>query len=390
MAVLKNSKTGNYYIRVKYYNKGYEKVIGKDRRKAELALNEIQQEIRLAKLANQNWEGFKKLQKAVRPKTFAEAAKDYMEERANYKASSIRSYNSILDKHLLPAFGSSHFVQLTESQLRRFQVKLSSKLSPKRVNNIMQLFSSICDQELRAGNLDKNPLKAVRPLQEPKTKIDPLSEDELTLALSNIDPHYLPLFTTLAYTGARPNEMLALRWSDIDWVSEVISISKGRVAGIEGLPKTRSGERLIPMTVQVKTVLKNLQASKLRSKDGYVFVDPEGQPINKHLDRVWSRALRRCGLRHRPSYQLRHTFATQALIKGLPVPYIAKILGHSTIDSLIRNYAGWIDGYTKENNNKLLNAFKDASIPEPKLLPLKKGGLKGGSLDQTIGESLTG
>jgi hypothetical protein len=72
------------------------------------------------------------------------------------------------------------------------------------------------------------------------------------------------------------------------------------------------------------------------------------------------------------------------------VPYIAKVLGHSTIDSLIRNYAGWIDGYTKENNNKLLNAFKDASIPEPKLLPLKKGGLKGGSLDQSISESLTG
>ena len=63
-------------------------------------------------------------------------------------------------------------------------------------------------------------------------------------------------------------------------------------------------------------------------KDGYVFVDPNGQPINKHLDRVWRRALKLAGLRHRPSYQLRHTFATQAIIKGLPVPYIEKVLGH--------------------------------------------------------------
>jgi len=389
MGVLKNSRTGNYYIRVKYHNKSYEKVIGKDKRTAEIALNEIQQDIRLAKLAGQDWEGFKKLQRATRPKTFAEAANDYVEERANYKASSIRTYRSILDKYLLPAFGSTALKQLTESQLRRYQVKLSASLSPKRVNNIMQLFSSICDQEVRAGKLDRNPIKAVRPLQEPKVKIDPLSEDELMLALSHIEPHYLPFFATLAFTGARPNELKALRWTDIDWVKEIISISKGRVRGVEGLPKTRSGERLIPMTVQVKAVLKKLQASKLRSKDGYVFVEPDGHPLAEHLDRIWTRALKRAGLRHRPSYQLRHTFATQAIIRGLPVPYIAKILGHSTIDSLVRNYTGWIDGYTKENNDKLLKAFNDMAIPQPKVVQLKKGGLKGGSLDQAFSENLT-
>jgi hypothetical protein len=164
MAVFKNKESGNYYIRVKYHNRTYRKVIGKDKRSAEMALNEVQQDIRLAKLASQKWEGFKKLQKAAKPKTFAEAAKDYMEERANYKASTIRSYQSILVKHLLPKFGLDLLAQLTESDLRRYQVKLSSKLSPKRVNNIMQLFSSICDQELRAGKMDKNPLKGVRPI----------------------------------------------------------------------------------------------------------------------------------------------------------------------------------------------------------------------------------
>ncbi len=390
MGVLLNKTTGNYYIRFKHLNKYCRKVIGKDKRAAEIALQEAKQEIRLAKLANQNWDGFKKLQKAIKPKTFAEAAKDYMEERANYKASSIRSYRSILDKHLLPAFGSSHLVQLTESELRKYQVKLSSKLSPKRVNNIMQLFSSICDQELRAGKMDRNPLKGVRPLQEPKVKIDPLSEDELELALAHIEPHYQPLFITLAFTGARPNELMALRWTDIYLTKEVISIDKGRVAGIEGLPKTRSGERLIPMTIQVKTVLEKLQAGPLRSKDGYVFTDPKGQPIDKHLDRVWKRALRHAGIKHRPSYQLRHTFITQAIIKGLPVPYIAKIVGHSTIDTLIRNYTGWIDAYTRDNDKKLLNAFKGASVPEPKILLAKKVGPKVGLLKNTFSETLAG
>ncbi len=371
MGVLRDTKTGNYYIRVKYYKKDYEKVIGKDKRKAEIALNEIKQDIKVAKLAGQGWDGFKKLLRATKAKTFAQAAQDYLAERANYKASSIRTYRDILEKHLLPEFGSTALVRFTESQLRKYQVRLSNKLSARRVNNIMQLFSSICDQEVRAGKLDRNLIKTIRPLQEPKSKIDPLSERELQSALSNIDPHYLPFFTTLAFTGARPNELAALRWTDIDWGKEVISINKGRVRGQEGLPKTRSGERFIPMTLQVKTMLKDLQSNEFYSKTGYVFIDPKGKPLDEHLDRIWNRALKGAGLRHRPSYQLRHTFATQAIIRGLPVPYVAKILGHSTIDSLVRNYTGWIDSYSKEHDDKLLKAFN--SMATPKTKPRKKG-----------------
>ena len=219
-------------------------------------------------------------------------------------------------------------------------------------------------------------MKVVRPMQEPKPKIDPLSETELDLVLDNMDEHYRPLFTALAFTGARPNELFALRWGDIDKVRNVISISKGRVRGTEGLPKTRSGERLIPMTQQAIAALGELEARPVRSKNGYVFIEPDGQPVKYHLDRVWARALRKTGLRHRPSYQLRHTFASQCIMQGLSLPYVAKILGHSTIDSLIRNYAGWIDAYTKEQDDKLLKAFNGFSTTSSKTR--KKSGEKVG------------
>lgn len=82
------------------------------------------------------------------------------------------------------------------------------------------------------------------------------------------------------------------------------------------------------------------------------------QAYRKHLDRIWARALRKAGMRHRPSYQLRHTFATQCIIKGSPLPFIAKVLGHSTIGTLIRHYAGWIDQATKEHKRKLVESFR--------------------------------
>ncbi|MBP7861377.1 tyrosine-type recombinase/integrase [bacterium] len=362
MGVYKDKSSGNFGIRVRYYGKDFKKIIGTDKRKAELAWLEIQNEIKLAKLSGQDWQGFEKLRRATKPRTFAKAASDYLEERAHYKASTLSTYRYTLSRDLLPAFGNHALQSIGASELRKFQSKLSDRVSPTRVNTVMQLLRSILSNEEKEGNLDKDPSRAVRRLTERKPKIDPLSEEDLEIALSHVDAFYKPLYTVLAFTGARPNEMLALKWQDIDWKKESISITKGRVRGVEGMPKTRSSEREIPMLPRVKEALEELKQRPTQSRDGYIFIDKKGMPINKHLDRIWSRGLRAAGLRHRPSYQLRHSFATQCIMKGFPLPYIAKLLGHSTIDTLVRHYAGWIDAATRENDNKLREAFKSTPL----------------------------
>jgi integrase len=375
MGVQFNPKTKKYSIRVKHYGRDYEKVIGTDKRLAEIALKQVKLEIQTAKLAGQGWSGFDKMQKAVRPRTFADAANDYMEERGNAKASSISSYKSILNAYLLPAFGSTALKDITSSRLRKFQSSLSTgadskkEISERRVNNIMQLLRSILKQAENEGAIDRDPSKAVKRLQTSKVKIDPLSDDDLDLALKFIPAQFRPIFVTLAYTGARPNELQALRWSDIDWRRKQISITKGRVRGKEGLPKTKSGERIIPMVAQVETVLTALRASQQEaavvpiSEADYVFTTKKGTPIDKHLDRVWSRALVKAKLRHRPSYQLRHTFVTRCIMQGLPIPYIAKIIGHSTIDTLVRHYSGWIEAETTNYEEKLRESFMNSTAP---------------------------
>lgn len=278
-----------------------------------------------------------------------------------------------MKKYLLPEFASIPIKEVSDSELRKFQVRISKTVSPSRVNTVMQLLRSIMGQEYKEGNIRRDPSLAVRRMQEPKVHIDPLSEDELEIAMEMIDDHYKPLFLTLAYTGARPNELCALRWSDIDWNGEYISITKGRVRGKEGLPKTKSGERQIPMMPRVAEALKALKERSIDSIHGYVFTTPKGNSIEKHLDRIWSRALKRGGLSHRPSYQLRHTFATMCIIHQMPLLYIAKVLGHSTIDSLVRNYAGWINNETKEYDAKLKQAFSKNQAGESSHLRQKSG-----------------
>lgn len=354
-----------WYIRLKHDGKLIRQAVGTDKKLADVALKKKQQEISAAKAAGKEWTGLKEIVAARKPKTFQQAADDYLAERAHFKTSSLKSYTAILRSRLLPVFGACALSDITSSDLRKYQASLMKEgMSPSRTNTIMQLLRSIMKQEADEGLLKHDPTRSVKRVEEPKAEIDPLSQEELDLALAAIRPHFRPLFTCLAYTGARPNELLALRWSDIDWKQETITISKGRVRGAEGTPKTKSSGRVLPMPEIVVDALKEVRQRDVQALSDHVFLNNRGKPIDKNLDLVWRRALARAGLRHRPSYQLRHTFATQRIMDGFPIPYVAKLLGHSTIDTLVRHYAGWIDNATAEYNERLKSTVGKVQVAQ--------------------------
>lgn len=86
-----------------------------------------------------------------------------------------------------------------------------------------------------------------------------------------------------------------------------------------------------------------------------------------------------------PDYVIVHpiNYATHSLLsasyKGHPLPYIAKIVGHSTIDTLIRHYARWLESSTQEDEKKLRQSFDMSAVVLA--IPLhKKVGEKVGAL----------
>lgn len=347
----------NYYVRILHQGQDVRRKVGADRKAAEAVLAKIELELTMSKAAGFAWTGLEQIKQTRKPKTFAEVAADYLDERAHYKASSISSYRSICKTYLLPEFGKKYLTSITEAKIAKFQSKLSQRVSASRTNTIIQLLRSMMATAVRRGYITSDPCADIKRLQEPRVKVDPLSEDELSRAIAKLHPHYIPLFITLAYTGARPNELLALRWKDVDWSRKVFNISKGRVRGKEGLPKTSSSERELPILGPVEEALLSLQRRSVASLDGYIFTNQKGQPIDKHLDRIWARALKKAGLRHRPSYQLRHTFASLCLAKGMAPGYIAKLLGHSTLETFYRHYARWINDSSKQQENQLRDIF---------------------------------
>jgi integrase len=111
----------------------------------------------------------------------------------------------------------------------------------------------------------EDPTAHVRGLREPTTEVDPLDPDMVTVFLAACPPWWRPDFTVAFWTGARPNELAALKWGDVDAARGILRIRAGRYRGTEGPPKTASSVSHIDMFPAVTDALKAQQvAERLR------------------------------------------------------------------------------------------------------------------------------
>ena len=99
--------------------------------------------------------------------------------------------------------------------------------------------------------------------------------------------------------------------------------------------------------------------------DGHVFLNKAGKPIEKGLDQVWAKALKKAGPRHRPSYQLRHTFASLCIQEGIAPGWVAQTLGHSSLEMTFSRYARYIPEAMSEQHRKLAHLFGTQEETKP-------------------------
>jgi integrase len=152
------------------------------------------------------------------------------------------------------------------------------------------------------------------------------------------------LWFLLATTGLRRAEALGLRWSDLDLDAGRISIRQtlayvGTKATFSE-PKTDSSRRLIELaheTVEALRAHRSRQAEeRLAIGPGYstfdlVFAHVDGCPLSPStVSRTFDRLVRTAGVPKITFHGLRHTFATLALLDGIPSKVVAEALGHSS------------------------------------------------------------
>lgn len=139
------------------------------------------------------------------------------------------------------------------------------------------------------------------------------------------------IFLTAAITGMRQGELLALRWRDVDWQAKRIRVRRNYTRGHWSTPKSRSGERSVPLSSKVEAELRaHLRRSGFSGEDDLVFANPLSGEVLPHgsLVRRFKKALKAAGVREVRFHDLRHTFGTRIAAAGVPMRVLQEWMGH--------------------------------------------------------------
>jgi integrase len=338
-----------------------------DERKAHAAAHElvVERELELLR-AQREQEGA--------PSTFGAAADAWLEERRAevadeaLKRSTLRDYESMLARtdapmrnrgrgrdqgaHIMREFERRPLDAITGEDVEAFMRKLRSRgLSPATRKKIAVTLRQVLDYAVRRGWLGANPMaqggrqKARRTREKALVVYDLATVEKVAEKAS---PEMVGEVVRLAaLTGLRQGELLALRWSSVNFTERSITVSLTHVAntGEDEAPKSNR-LRTVPLSDQAAVVLDRVSRREKWTKKGdLVFPNEKGE----HVDASW---LRRKYAKARGEviaesqksgenlptarfHDLRHTFGTQAARAGVPLSDIQALMGHANISTTL-------------------------------------------------------
>lgn len=158
-----------------------------------------------------------------------------------------------------------------------------------------------------------------------------LESDEIAHLRAALPGEWWPLFGMLLYTGLRIGEAQGLRWADVRFAQSIIRVrdqSRARDGDSARRLKTESSERDVPMPEQLATELARLATTLPAGPSDPVFPGEFGDYFFAY--RVFKKARKAAKLTALTIHDLRHTFAVHAVLSGVPIVRLQKILGHST------------------------------------------------------------
>lgn len=193
--------------------------------------------------------------------------------------------------------------------------------------------------------LERNPVERIKKPAESKGRVRFLSDEERARLLDVCRPHadlYLAVVLSLT-TGARQAEIIGLRWRQIDFARQIIS-----------LEVTKNGDRrALPLVGEAFTLLR--ERSRVRTlREDRIFPPSARAKKADYLDlrQPWEKALKEAGIADFHWHDLRHTAASYLAMSGVSLVEIAKVLGHRTLHMVAR-YSHLSDGHIVATGQRL-------------------------------------
>jgi integrase len=228
---------------------------------------------------------------------------------------------------------------------------------------IMQAFKQTLEAAVRWGECEKNAAKlAGKNPPPPPRGVQTFTLDEIDRIAVELGPTYGPMIQFASATGLRPEEWIAIERQDVDRAGRVLRVARTHVEGrTKKYGKTSGSVREVPLSNMAVAALDDVPP---RLDTRLMFPGPRGAHVNlrNFRRREWHPALDAAGVPPRRIYDLRSTFASQALAAGVSVFDLAKIMGTS-IRMIELHYGALLQGSGDAIRGKL-DTYLDRSGQE--------------------------
>ncbi|NKX43995.1 tyrosine-type recombinase/integrase [Roseicyclus persicicus] len=272
-------------------------------------------------------------------------------ERNGLERSTIKTYASHLHVHILPRIGGLLVSDLTRSDIRDFMDGLlDDGVSRTMVRKVMVTLRSMLAEAVEREWVHHNVASDVRLKRgngrDRKRVVIP-TKDEIRTIMTKAPASHRTMFTVAIFTGMRISELRGLFWDAVDFDRRVIKIKRrADEFGQIGPPKSRAGERDIPMAPTVLDALAAWKKSGLTTDDGPVFPNAAGgiQNYNNLYNRVFRPMLIENGITDEAGaakfgiHALRHAAASLFIEQGWNPKKIQTLLGHASINMTMDVY----------------------------------------------------
>jgi integrase len=285
----------------------------------------------------------------------------------------LERYAELLRCHVVPTLGARPLQQLQPTEIDALYQKLEDKIAPRTAHHVHTVFGSCLTTAMRKGLRATNPLDRAEKVPSPGESDHgmALDSDQLRLLVEGFKGSVLfPIVAVAAFTGARRNEILALRWTDLDFDKRTLRIERaveqvhGQPLRLKG-PKTARGKRTIAVDDDLVTMLGTEREGHLRimagvpdgvivdlslvrlPDDALMFPNPPapGEDFSftklrnpDNMTKEFIRKARKLGFPGLRLHDLRGTHETLLLDAGVPVHVVAARCGHDPA-VLLRSYA---------------------------------------------------
>jgi integrase len=306
--------------------------------------------------------------------TVRQAAADWLKfvEGEKREKATLRGYQVLVEKHILPRIGATKLSSLTTPRVEKLRDDLldmaKGVVSRRLAGKVLMTIKMILKDAKRRGNVAQNVAVDVqvkisgRDKPKPKVGVDIPTRDEIRRAIEAAREGYDRTFLmTAAFTGLRASELRGLRWQDLDLDHGRLHVRQRADRYNEiGRPKSASGERTVPIGPLVVNTLRQWKlASKHSADENLVFATKTGEPqaLNNIVTRVWQPSQVKAGVvdadgkaKYSGLHSLRHFYASWCINRHrdggleLPVKAVQTRLGHSSIVMTLDRYGHLFPG----------------------------------------------